>query len=280
MADDISAEIIHLHQPPKKRPKTGAERARAYRLRKKAASKALVIPPPVVTPVTPLPPPTVTLRHAPSRRPVASYLLGASGLGLGAVGITINAWFARSLGTTETAGWLFLAVGVAADCVALAMPSCAGWLWEAHHRATALAGWAVWAVTFLFAVTAGIGFASVNIADVTLARASRVTPAVTAAETLLSDAMTARDRECHGGVGKFCREREAAVAERRQALDSAMQAVERTADPQTQAAIKLVAWITEGAMRPTSDDFAMLRLALLALLPQVGGILLIIARSR
>jgi len=31
------------------------------------------------------------------------------------------------------------------------------------------------------AVTAGVGFASVNIADVTLSRASRVTPAVTAA---------------------------------------------------------------------------------------------------
>jgi hypothetical protein len=33
-------------------------------------------------------------------------------------------------------------------------------------------------MTFVFAVTAGIGFASTNIADVTLARASRTTPAV------------------------------------------------------------------------------------------------------
>jgi hypothetical protein len=71
-------------------------------------------------------------------------------------------------------------------------------------------------------------------------RASRVTPAVTAAQTALSDAMTARDRECKGGVGKYCREREQAVVDRRQALDAAMQAVAQTADPQAVAAVKLV----------------------------------------
>jgi hypothetical protein len=70
-----------------------------------------------------------------------------------------------------------------------------------------------------FAVIAGIGFASVNIADVTAARASRVTPAVTAAQSASSDAMSARDRECGNGVGN-CREREAAIAERRHILDA------------------------------------------------------------
>jgi hypothetical protein len=134
-------------------------------------------------------------------------------------------------------------------------------------------------MTFVFAVTAGIGFASVNITDVTAARASRVTPAITAAQSALSDAMSARDRECKNGVGKYCREREAAVAERRQILDSAMTSVGQTADPQTNAAVKLVAWISQGMLRPSNDDFAMLRLVLLALLPQIGGILLMVSRS-
>jgi hypothetical protein len=134
-------------------------------------------------------------------------------------------------------------------------------------------------MTFVFAVTAGIGFASVNISDVTSARAARVTPAVTAAQSALSDAMSARDRECLHGVGKFCREREATVAERRQILDTAMGSVGQTADPQTDASIKLVAWVTRGGLRPSSDDFAMLRLVLLALLPQIGGILLMVSRS-
>jgi hypothetical protein len=54
---------------------------------------------------------------------------------------------------------------------------------------------------------------------------------------------------------------------------------EQTADPQTEAARRIVAWASLGMLRPTADDFAMLRLVLLALLPQIGGILLMIART-
>jgi hypothetical protein len=133
-------------------------------------------------------------------------------------------------------------------------------------------------MTFIFAVTAGVGFASTNISDVTLVRASRVTAAITTAQAALADAMAARDRECKGGVGKFCREREAAVAERRQLLDSAMASVGQVADPQTEAAIKLVRWGSRGMLQPAPEDFAMLRLILLALLPQIGGILLVVGR--
>ena len=39
-----------------------------------------------------------------------------------------------------------------------------------------------------------------------------------------------------------------------------------------------MAWISHGLLRPTGDDFAMLRLILLALLPQIGGVLLMVAR--
>jgi len=295
MADDTIASIIALHQP--KRAKTGAQRARGYRPRKRQKAKAAPSPDaeslssesliPVgfssentaftESPVTPVP--IVTLRAVTPSNRVASILLMAAAFALAGVGITTNGWFARSLGSSDIAGWLFLAIGVAADLAALVMPSCAAGLWHTRQRATSLAGWAVWAMTFVFAVTAGIGFASVNITDVTAARAARVTPAVTAAQSALSDAMSARDRECVHGVGKFCREREAAVAERRQILDTAMASVGQTADPQTDAAIKLVAWVTHSVLRPSGDDFAMLRLVLLALLPQIGGILLMVSRS-
>ena len=188
----------------------------------------------------------------------------------------MNGWFAYSLGSGDMARLLFMAVGVGADCVALMMPACASLLWRHGQRLTAVMGWGIWLMTFLFAITAGIGFASTNISDVTLARGSRVTPAVTAAQAALSDAMAARDRECRDGVGKFCRDREATVNDRRVALDLAMHTVERRADPQTEAAAKLVAWASLGVFRPTDDDFAMLRRALLALLPQIGGLLLMV----
>jgi hypothetical protein len=280
MANHDSASVTLLHQP---RPKTAAERARAYRERKKAnlpAARndgAVIFAP---TPVTLLSredvtPPTVS----PSRRHAAPLLLQLAALALAGVGVIMNGWYAMSLGSTETSGRLFLALGVAADLVALVLPSVAAGRWQARQRVTAAAGWAVWLLTFVFAITASIGFASVNISDVTASRSSRVTPFVTAALASLADAMSARDRECKGGQGRFCRERELAVTERRQAVDVAMRPVEQTADPQTQAAIRLTTWASLGSLRPTENDFAMLRLLLLALLPQIGGVVLMIGRA-
>jgi hypothetical protein len=137
MADDVSASVIPLHQPRPKKVKTGAERAKAYRRRKKAsaadvappssehlipldfpsadaANAALPIPAPAeqlsqIRQLPSAPPPTVTLRGVrPSRRPVASVLLSTAALALAAVGIVMNGWFARSLGSTDSAGWLFM----------------------------------------------------------------------------------------------------------------------------------------------------------------------------
>jgi hypothetical protein len=287
MAEDTIASIVALHQP--KRARTGAQRPGVKRPRRPRKTKIAtsqssdsVIPvdflsrdsAPAESLVTP-----PSAHVMPARRSVASLALAAAAFTLAAVGLTTNGWFARSLGSSDLAGWLFLAIGVAADLAALVTPICAARLWHIGRRAASVAGWAVWAMTFVFAVVAGIGFASVNIADVTTARASRVTPAVTAAQSALSDAMSARDRECGNGLGKFCREREAAVAERRQILDAAMVPVRQTADPQMDAAIKIVAWVSFGMLRPSGDDFAMLRLVLLALLPQLGGILLMVSRS-
>ncbi|MCC8945439.1 hypothetical protein H8A97_10080 [Bradyrhizobium sp. Arg62] len=303
MADDNAAAVIQLHQPaPKGRAMTGAERAKAYRQRKRDA-KAIPTPQSVSSRPRPPAPPLTECVSAPSVTPVAvtsdpskmvtpsrtstrsdgvstrgvaPILLIVAAAALSAVGVTVNGWFARSLGATDVAGGLFLAVGAAADMVALVMPSCAARLWQAGRRGTALVGWTLWLVTFAFVVTAGLGFVSTNISDVTLERASRVTPAVTTAQAALADAMAARDRECKGGVGRFCREREAAVADRRRALDGALVSVDQAADPQTDAAIKIVAWISRGTLRPSTEDFAMLRLMLLGLLPQVGGLLMMV----
>jgi hypothetical protein len=326
MADEQPASIHQLHHPPKKVPKTAAERARDCRARKKAKKLGEAgLPPQATDSVGPLPandPPghkDVELRptvpaadvlrgsaaragHQPGMEAVGtdvvpqdadlvvgpvshrqslshhSTLLQLAAVGLGAVGMTMNAWYARSLGSSEIAGWLFLAIGAASDLVALCIPPCAARQWHAGNRATAAVAWVLWWVPFVFAVTAGIGFASVNITDVTAARASRVTPAVVTARNALADAVTARDRECAGGVGRYCRQREDVVMERRRALDAATRNVEQAADPQIEAASRIVTWVTSGWLKPTGDDFAMVRLVLLALLPQLGGILLMVAR--
>src|SRR5690348_9245971 len=221
--DEAIASIIQLHRPKKAKAnksrtrKTGPARSQRKRSTAKAAiapteesiaSEALIpeefLPAAsdVADPVAPPPPPApVSLPdtphvRAPSRGISVSLMLAA--FALAGVGIAMNGWYARSLGSTDVAGWLFLAIGIAADLVALVMPSCAARLWQARQRASSLAGWAVWVMTFVFAVMAGVGFASTNIADTTLARASRPSPAVATAQAALSDAMSARDRECKG----------------------------------------------------------------------------------
>jgi len=323
MTDDTGASTILT--PEVRRPKSGAERQRAYRQRERQKRQIALAPPvllegvpvasaltpnvtatPVtVTPfaVTPVTPVTVTpvapvtlpvtlpftanvtdatepCREVTVRRPISSYGLTAAALALAGVGLTMNGWFGRTLGSTDLAGWLFLAIGIASDLVALFIPPAAVRLWHSRQRATATVAWLVWSMTFVFAVTSGIGFASVNIADVTLARASRVTPAVTMAHDALRDAVASRNRECAGGIGRFCREREQAVTDRQRALDAALSTVEHAADPQSDAAVKVLTWLTAGTIKLQADGFALLRLMLLALLPQIGGILLMIGRAR
>jgi hypothetical protein len=90
----------------------------------------------------------------------------------------------------------------------------------------------------------------------------RVTGNPSRAQTALGDAMLSRDLECKTETGKFCREREAEVQVQRLNLDAATQSVARAADPQTMAAVKLVSWVTAGAISPSENDFGMLRLML------------------
>jgi hypothetical protein len=268
MADATLAPIVTLVQPC--RPLTGAERQARYRQRLKERKTAVTPPSPAV-----IGPKIVgTDNFAPAR-----LALRLAAFGLAAVGIVQNGMFAMSLGSTDRSEWLFLALGLASDCAALALPSVAAGLWQRGERGSAVTGWFAWATVFAFALLSGLGFASTSITDVTLSRASRVTPAVTQAQVALTDAMKSRDAECHGGVGKFCRTREDAVQSARAGLEAAMGSVATSADPQTQAAVHLVAWITGGAVRPSGDDFAMVRLLLLTMLPQIGGVLLTIGRA-
>ncbi|MGJ4899428.1 hypothetical protein ACQR2B_31090 [Bradyrhizobium oligotrophicum] len=209
----------------------------------------------------------------------ARLALRAAALGLALVGLSMNAVYAHSLGSSDLAGWLFLALGLCADCAALALPSVAAGQWLSGKAIAALAGWLVWAVTFAFALLGSVGFASTSISDVTLARSSRVTPAVTSASSALADAMKARDLECKGGVARFCRERETAVETARAELAAAMGAVQTGADPQAAAVTHLVTWVSAGRVTPTEGDVSMVRLLLVALLSQVAGILLMVSRQ-
>jgi hypothetical protein len=214
-----------------------------------------------------------TLPISQSKLSATRIALMGSGLALGAVGLAINADFARSLGSTEWAGWLFLAVGVASDVAAFVLPTFATSLWR-QHRLAAGAAWALWSVTFGFALIASVGFASLNITDATIERSARSTPGIEDARLALADAKLARDRECIRVRRPMCQRREDEVLARQDALAAERRAV--VADPQAEGAARLVAWAT--GVRPAPEALAGLRLALLTLLPQIGGLLIAVAR--
>jgi hypothetical protein len=77
------------------------------------------------------------------------------------------------------------------------------------------------------------------------------------------------------GVGKFCR---AGSVRQRPSSESRNRNSFSQADPRSpaDAAVSIVAWVSRGMPRPTDDDLAMLRLILLALLPQIGGLMLMV----
>ena len=129
-------------------------------------------------------------------------------------------------------------------------------LWQTGQRATAAVAWAVWLVTSARNRRTRFRVHKHQRRDAVTGVTRHADRTV--AQTALADAVTARDRECKGGVGKFCHERESAVAERRGVLDGAMASMGQVADPQTEAAVKLGALgVWRGALRAAPEDFAM-----------------------
>jgi len=278
-----TAEIVPLHKTETKEERArrlNRERQQRFRDKNKPALPVVVaVTPPVPKTPRPRPAPVIDVtpvnRVTPRRFEPSTWVLRGVSVALAGVGLSMNAVYAHSMGSTDVSGWLFLALGVAADSAALVLPTVAA---SAPDRAQRLIGWMAFCAVFAFAILASVGFASTSISDVTMARNGRVTPAVTAAQAALGDAQGARDRECKSGTGKFCREREAAVASARLALEGAMASVARSADPQSAALVRIVSWTTRGTIALSESDVSVIRLILFALLPQIGGILLMVSR--
>jgi len=90
-------------------------------------------------------------------------------------GIRINAWYGSTLGRTPEASTLLSGLSVSADVLALILPTTARTLWTDRRRIAAVVAWTLWTITVAVALMATVGFAALNIADTTAARAKTVT---------------------------------------------------------------------------------------------------------
>ncbi len=271
--------IVTKAASPAKDP-TAALRSRRARNKRKATATAVVNSMPAAPIVTAVPPEkpkesnaNVTVRN--SERHGASWSLVMLAYGFFALGVSINIWNAWSAGNiADTA--LPAAMGVLAEGVVFFLPARAITL-PAGLRALAFA---LLLFVSAFALTNSLRMASIIAADQTAARADRQTVGVQTADHALDAARTERDKACAKGQGKSvaCQSRQAEVAKVEAARKEAGAKVVAQAKPEAIDFAGLIAWISMGTVQPGARDFDMLWLLFRTFLPQIGGLVLMLAR--
>jgi hypothetical protein len=211
--------------------------------------------------------------HAPlpNGPPGVRWALTAVALVLFAAAVSANAEYAWSLGASPISSGVFAGIGIAADGLVFLLPLVA----SRSPPPIALIGWAVWTLALSFALCGAVGFASLSIADTVARRSERSSPAIEIAKLKLSTTSAAVSVECRR-VGPLCRARQADERQALADLGAAESAQAAVADPQVSQAVKLVAWLTP--LRPADADLAMVRLGLIVLIPQLAGLVLLVAR--
>jgi hypothetical protein len=293
MADGNSvASIVELKPPVKQR---AAARPRNRGRKKQITAKADLTPEnsPDVTP-----PATQSVAPAPLHpqifgRPQTAdktSRLGAMLLLLtfvvAALAVGINAQTGWRFGTTLVSAATFAGLSIAADMLAITLPTVAVALWLRSRWALASAAWATWALSLALALLASIGFINRHVSDAAAARQAVLSTAaaltaqreaaITTAKRAVATAAESREAECKVR-GQRCRALEREEQLRLTEL-SAAQALPlpaapgvADADPQLAGVLRLANW---AGLHATADDLSNLRLALMALLPNLAGLLL------
>ncbi|SRR6266404_1797667 len=196
--------------------------------------------------------------------------------GLGTVGLGINAWFAWNRGTDLIDKGLLSFLGFTTEAMAFYLPDQATRLWMQRRLVGFCFASILCVILFVSALINGLGFASLNLTEASTVRSERITPAVADAQRKLDTLSASRRDECQKR-GDRCRQLEKEEQLALESLRDTRDKVTASSDPQIASAAKLVAWVSFGRYHPSADDFAMLRLFLLTLLPQLGGLVLMVA---
>jgi hypothetical protein len=207
-------------------------------------------------------------------------------IGIGAPALTINAQAGFRFGTTPLASVTFVGLSVAADGLAIVLPTAAIGLWHARRLGVAALAWLTWMVAAAMAVLGSLGFAELHFSDtaaghhaivaMSTAVTDQRTDGIAAAQFAADTATKAREAEC-GVRGPRCRDREAderaAIAALASAIAAPVPAFATIADanPQITAAVRLARW---AGLKVTAEDFVSVRLTLMATLPNMAGLVL------
>ncbi|HEY1362166.1 MAG TPA: hypothetical protein VGF60_07970 [Xanthobacteraceae bacterium] len=245
--------------------------------------------PPASAPADPAP------QAAPSAKPgnakPAAVVLVGIGLLIGALALAINAQFGWRFGTSTVASMTFASLSLAADALALGLPAVAVALWHGHRPMLAACAWVTWTIAATLATLASLGFIELHTGDAAARRQALLATssmlmkqhedAIAAAQLAATTAVKGREAECVVR-GPRCRDREGderlAMAALNNVLAASVPAVAAigAADPQVSASLRLASW---AGLKVHADDVLNLRLALMAMLPNMAGVLLTFAMA-
>jgi hypothetical protein len=286
---DVPSNVMPLRPlGPRRKDPTNAARSKRFRERRKrqkAVTQTVAIPEPIRTATVPIRIESenhsdfnlgatvhngaVTLRRR------TNWALVVVAYGFFALGIGINIWNASTGAITDMA--LPAALGVLAEAVVFFLPA---WALTLPIGRQVLA-WALFAFISVFALTNSLRMASIIAVDQATIRADRQTDGVRAADHALDVARTKRDEACGRGLGKTvaCKVRQSEVTKLEANRAQATANVVAQSRPESSDFAKLMTWVSRGAIQPDVDDFAMLWLLFRTLLPQVGGLVLMLGTS-
>jgi hypothetical protein len=265
----------------------GVSRATIRRRLERGWTPASRPPPSIETP----PSAPVPGQSAAKERPVATTMWPGVvtvlvAIGIAFLAIIINGQADWRLGGTPLASVTFAGMAVAADLLAITLPTAAVSLWHVKRPGVAGLAWLTWTLAATLTTLSSVGYVELHTSDTAVGgRAVVVTSAavtdqraagVATAQLAASAARKAREAECEIR-GPRCRERE---TDERAALTGLAAAIAvpipaaatiADADPQITAALRLVRW---AGLKLTTDDVVNLRLALMAILPNIAGLVL------
>jgi hypothetical protein len=184
-----------------------------------------------------------------------------------ALGVSINIWNAMAGGPIANM-LLPAAMGVLAEAVMFFLP--------VRTMSLPLTGkllaWVFLAFVAAFALTNSLRMASIVSADQAAARADRQTEGIRTADQALEAARAKRDEACGRGLGKTvaCQSRQSEVTKLEARQNQATIKVSAQAKPESADFAKLVAWVSNGTLRPGRRGFRH-AVAVLQDVPAPGG---------
>lgn len=190
------------------------------------------------------------------------------------VTLACNASFTYDRASNPNYKLLLACLGGLFESILFLLPTLAIFLWQGKiiQKCCSVFVWITGIPLLAIVLLSSLGFASTNLSESNAGKVEH-DPTVIAAKAGLDAAVVVAKQECVK-LGPVCRQRQDEEIKARQAVTEATNNVRAAADSMATAVSTVVSWVSAGRYKPTPDDIATIWLILIAVSPQLCGIVL------